>query len=769
MQPQPDPNLSPTLSSESEQRLLAEALRNTASVINQSLNLREVLELILDSIGAVVPHDSANLMLIEDGYACITAVRGYERLGVDKDVLFRQRRPVEEVPSLMQMASTGQPIVISDTDHSPNWMRFQTSGWIHSFVASPICHKGRTIGFLNLNSGQPGFFTPLHAERLRAFADQAAVAIENARLYERAQAELAIRVAAEEALRKAKLDLEERVEVRTAQLREAVAQLRQELERRQQAERALEEERASLARRVEERTSELSAANAELARNARLKDSFLANMSHELRTPLNAILNISETLEEQVYGPCNAEQLRSIHTIEESAAHLLALINDILDLSKIGANKLELNMDTVPVAALCRGSINLVAESANKKRLSVTCTLDPQVKTLWGDLRRLKQVLVNLLSNAVKFTPEGGSVALEVRGDRARGRVELAVSDTGIGIPPEKLGSLFKPFVQLDNGLARQYEGTGLGLALAYHLVEMHNGGIRVDSRPGQGSQFTISLPWEVEGEPEHAAGRANGPEGVEDAILKITRYLSEFAIETSALWLDAGAGERLAELKPDLILLNGPLSPAATRIAAGLRRMAALSQTQFLYVTSNGMPPGPELEGTAYIALPAPRREFAALLRARTNQTASLVRRAALLSEGRPAWDRAQPVVLLAEDNEQSARAILDYLSARGYRVVLANNGAAAIEMAREFRPDLILMDIQMPGMDGLEATRRIRADARIGRTPILALTALAMAGDRRRCLEAGANEYLSKPVSLKGLVEVIEKHRRSPDSPIA
>jgi len=415
---------------------------------------------------------------------------------------------------------------------------------------------------------------------------------------------------------------------------------------RKQAEAALEAERASLARRVAERTVELSAANADLAQALRARDEFLAAMSHELRTPLNAVLGLAEALQEGIYGPLNQRQLQSLRNIEKSGHHLLLLINDVLDVVQIGAGKLTLQMGPIPVESICEASLEMVKSGARDKRLQVVSTYDSAVEVVQGDQRRLKQILVNLLNNGVKFTPEGGTVGLEVVGDAERGVVHFTVWDTGVGMSEEDLGRLFQPFVQLDSGLARSYGGTGLGLALVHQLTDLHGGGVSVESEVGQGSRFTVSLPWRP---------------GQEADVTQM-------------------ASAQAAEHQPE---------PA--------------------------------------VVVPEP-----------------------------------SAVVLVAEDNEVNLSSLRDYLLSRGYQVVVARNGEEAIAQAREKRPDLILMDIQMPVMDGLEATRRIRADADLARVPIVALTALAMRGDREQCLAAGVDEYLSKPVSFRGLVELIEAQVR-------
>ncbi|MEN9934895.1 MAG: hypothetical protein RLZZ387_1474 [Chloroflexota bacterium] len=267
---------------------------------------------------------------------------------------------------------------------------------------------------------------------------------------------------------------------------------------RQVAERTaeLQAEREMLATRVAEQTAELRAANSELERALHVKDTFLASMSHELRTPLNAILGISEALQLGVYGDLTERQVASAHTIEASGRHLLALINDILDLAKIEAGQMTISQEPVPVADLCRSSIKMVEAAAKHKGLELMLWVEPGVATVAGDERRLTQILVNLLSNAVKFT-SSGVVGLEVTVDALAGEIHFTVADTGIGIAPEDQARLFRPFVQLDSRLARRYEGTGLGLALVSQLTALHGGRVVLESTVSRGSRFTVTLPWQ--------------------------------------------------------------------------------------------------------------------------------------------------------------------------------------------------------------------------------------------------------------------------------
>lgn len=256
-------------------------------------------------------------------------------------------------------------------------------------------------------------------------------------------------------------------------------------------------ERSALARQVEKHTATLLTTNAELTQALRVKDEFLAIMSHELRTPLTSIMTLADNLSQEIYGPLSDRQKAPLHAIQESGYNLLNLINDMVDLAKIGAGQLKLQLTPFSVAQVCELALQTVRTQAQKKDITLSLEIDPAVEMMIADAGRVRQMLTKLLHNAVNFTPIGGKAGLEVHGDADQTGIHFTVWDTGVGIPPEKIGQLFQAFNQLDTSSARDYDGTGVGLALVDRLARLHEGIISVQSHPGQGSRFTLSLPWQ--------------------------------------------------------------------------------------------------------------------------------------------------------------------------------------------------------------------------------------------------------------------------------
>ncbi|MGB3491313.1 MAG: PAS domain S-box protein [Elainellaceae cyanobacterium] len=516
-------------------------------------------------------------------------------------------------------------------------------------------------------------------------------------------------------------------------------------------------------------TERTSLANAELARAARLKDEFLASMSHELRTPLNAILGLSEALIEEIFGSISEEQREHLSTIEQSGQHLLALINDILDLSKVESGMMELEITSVPVQEFCNSCLSFIKQQAHHKRIRLDSRIDEDLLEIEIDERRIRQVLVNLLSNAVKFTPDHGTVQLQMRADSFRETLEFSVTDTGIGIAPEHIGKLFQPFVQIDSALSRRYAGTGLGLALVRRITELHGGGVSLESQEGKGSRFTVTLPWapsptpDLVHEPEEVQARELAVEHVliiedsETAANQLVRYLSELGLKTLIHPRGDGALKMALQVQPDVIILD-ILLPDQSGWAV-LESLKAHASTQAIPVIVVSVVE----ERLRSLTMGAVAHLLKPFTRQQLQQTLSRAMPVEEVLDGSTALVVAPthtPLILLAEDNEANIAMLASYLKAQGLQVLLARNGSEAVEMARQHQPDLILMDIQMPEMDGFEATQNIRTESALAETPIIALTALAMPGDRDRCLAAGATDYLTKPISLKRLLHILSRY---------
>ena len=443
----------------------------------------------------------------------------------------------------------------------------------------------------------------------------------------------------------------------------------------------------------------LVARNQELNQTSQLKSDFLANTSHEIRTPLSSILGFTHLMREQGFNASSKRHQEYLNIILSSGQHLLALINDILDLSKIEANQLDLHCESTAVKAVCEMAITLVREKASDKGLSLKLEIAPHVDTLVVDALRLKQMLFNLLSNALKFTSKG-SVGLQV--SAIDGGLCFTVWDTGTGISEDQQQLLFRPYSQLINAEANRDEGTGLGLALTQKLAELHGGSVEVSSTVGFGSRFTIVLPL-VPPMLETGEDKPNEDQSSHDQSSENERN------DENLTAVDRSIAQTDAEIQPFAVqtVVAGKDSKTVERLQSGSTPQGNTSHSS----KTTGTP-------------------------SRSNH------------------------LLLVEDNYYNAKLVLTYLSRLGYEVTWVKDGYEMRQALLRALPALILMDINLPQEDGLVLTQQLKRDDRYRSIPIIAQTAMAMTGDRDICLEAGTIAYISKPIDLKTLAQLVTQY---------
>jgi signal transduction histidine kinase/DNA-binding response OmpR family regulator len=613
---------------------------------------------------------------------------------------------------------------------------------VRATIMLPLLVGGEAVGVFFLDSRTPGAYSQRHLELLEPLAEHLALTLQNARLYNEAKSH------AEE-----------------------------------------------LERRVKERTRELQAANLQLEDASRHKSEFLANMSHELRTPLNSILGFSEILKRRAYGTLTAEQALYVDSIHDSGKHLLALISDLLDLSKVEAGRIELQPQPFFLPETLQAALHIIRRQAEVKGLQLSLSIDKGLSMLTADPIRFNQILYNLLSNAVKFTPDAGRIAVTARrvpsskfqvpSSRPQAEttisgtwnpepgtasasefVEISVADTGIGIKPDDLSKLFQRFTQVKPMTTKQHHGVGLGLALTKQLVELHGGTISVHSDgEGRGSIFTVRLPLvELRAVPQLLVvdDDKNLLEAIRDALAA-----AGYQVKTAEN--GAAALAQVEAARPDLLILDLSLPEVdgwevlrRIRAGAATRALPVLAITgveversdQVLAAGADEFLSKPfsltVLEGTVRrILLPGMSAEH---LRGRQMHRLNLMR-GPTVKAGAPEGAK----ILVVEDHALGRRLVVDLLAAEGYTVLQAEDGVGLLERVKRERPDLILLDLHLPEVDGLTLARHLKADPETQSIPLLAISAFAQPEDHATALAAGFADYLTKPLDTERFIQTV------------